>query len=249
MATTPPSMPSGWDPAAISDGEWPAEVAFLPFVGRGYKDGCDGHRVLLLGESHYRKEGMTDRPEDTRSFTKKEFSPMADPNRTERWGGFWDALDRLLVGERDYTPKQAAEAWDYVAYINQCQVLAGTESFHRPSAKALGAGGDVLHEHVLPILKPTAVLVLGRFTWQTLRHGTHMPQFDPYIAGGTIRNGSSRFQKGRSIWRLEYRGGAAWMTWVYHPSWHIDTWEDRAGALRRLLAESPPVAHCMREFS
>jgi len=239
MATIPSSMPSSWDPAAIPDEEWPAEVAFLPFVGERYKDGWNGHRVLLLGESHYRREGMTDQSEDTRLFTKKEFSPMAHPERTERWGGFWDALDRVLIGKKDYTPSEAAEAWDRIAYINQCQVFAGTESFHRPSAKAMAAGGDILHGHVLAILKPTVVLVLGRFTWQTLRHGMHMPQFDPYIAGGAHRNGSSRFQKERSIWRLDYEGGAAWMTWVYHPSWHIDTWEDRAGALRRLLKLKP----------
>ena len=230
------------DPAALPIEDWPQEVAFVPFVGQRYLEGWNGHRVLLLGESHYRKEGLTDRPEDTRPFTREEFAPMANPGRTERWGGFWDALDRVLVGEQDYTPLQAAEAWERVAFVNQCQVFAGTAANHRPSAASMRDGGDVIHEHVLPILKPSVVLVLGRFTWDTLRPGTHMPQVESYVANGVHRNGPRRYKGLREVWQLDYKGGGAWMTWVYHPSWHIDTWKNRAGALHHLLDLKPHAA-------
>lgn len=224
-----------WNPASLPDEAWPSEVAFIPFVGPRYVEGWGGHRVLLLGESHYRKEGKTERPEDTRPFTKGEFSPLAAPQRNERWGGFWDALDRLLLNKDDYDASEAAEAWSKTAFANQCQVFAGSAANQRPLARDMAAGGDILHEHVLPILRPTVILVLGRFTWRTLRHGTPMPQLKPYLAYGVHRHGGSRHLKERSIWRIDYRGGSAWMTWVYHPSWHIDTWQDRAGALRHLL--------------
>lgn len=226
---------SDWDHATISDEEWPAEVAFLPFVGRRYKDGWNGHRVLLLGESHYRKAGMTDLPEHTRPFTRNEFKPLAEPGRTERWGKFWNALDRLLVGQERYEPTEAARAWERVAFVNQCQIFAGTAANHRPSATSMREGGNVVHEHVLPRLKPTVVLVLGRFTWDTLRHGIHAPSVQPYLANDVHRNGRRRYKELREVWQLDYVGGAAWMTWVYHPSWHIDTWQDRARALHHLL--------------
>lgn len=232
------------DPAVLAIEDWPQELAFVPYVGQRYLEGWNGHRVLLLGESHYRKEGLTDRPEDTRPFTKNEFAPMANPGRTERWGGFWDALDRVLVGEQDYTPSQAAAAWERVAFVNQCQVLAGTKSFHRPSARAMGEGCDLLQRHVLPLLQPTIVLVLGRFTWRTLRHGKHAPEFKSFVAEGVRGN---RYQKERSIWRIGYEGGTALMTWVYHPSWHIDTWEDRAGALRYLLKPSTSTVERIKD--
>lgn len=47
------------DPALLGVKDWPDEVSFLPYVGRRYLEGFDGRRVLLLGESHYRKEGST----------------------------------------------------------------------------------------------------------------------------------------------------------------------------------------------
>lgn len=201
---------SDWDPATLPDEAWPPEVAFLPFVGRRYKDGWNGHRVLLLGESHYRKEGLTDRPEHTRSFTQAEFAPMASPQRTEAWRGFWNALDRLLVGQEYSGPTAAANAWERVAFVNQCQVFAGTAANHRPSAASMRDGGDILHEHVLPILRPTVVLVLGRFTWDTLRHGTHSPRSSLTsptacieTAGGASRR-SARF--GDWITRAGQRG-------------------------------------------
>lgn len=243
MAALPGSVDAiapGCDPATLPDDAWPPEVAFLPYVGRRYKDGWNGHRVLLLGESHYRKEGRDDSASVTRQFTLKQFSDMASHDRSQRWGGFWDALDRLLLNQKDYDPVDAAVAWERVAYINQCQVLAGTASNHRPSYSAMRDGGDIHETHVLPILRPTVILVLGRFTWNMLRHGKHMPLIKPYKAADIRKNGRHRYKEIREVWTLGYKGGAAWMTWVYHPSWHIDTWEDRAGALRHLLELDEP---------
>ena len=40
------------DPAELNMEAWPAEVVFVPYVGRGYWKGVEGRRVLLLGESH-----------------------------------------------------------------------------------------------------------------------------------------------------------------------------------------------------
>lgn len=238
MDTRPGSVeafPPGWDPATLRDDAWPPEVAFLPYVGRRYKDGWNGHRVLLLGESHYRADGMTDAPEHTRPFSRLQFDGMQEPAREKGQGIFFDALDRLLTNSATPTPAAAAEAWERVAFVNLSQVLAGTASNHRPKARDMESGANVLVDAILPILKPTVVLVLGRYTWDTFPNGEHAQHVEPYRADDVHRNGRKRYKEVREVWSLDYEGGAAWMTWVYHPSWHIDTWQDRARALHHLL--------------
>ncbi|MFH7467764.1 hypothetical protein, partial [Pseudomonas syringae group genomosp. 7] len=61
------------DPAELNMEAWPAEVAFVPYVGRGYRMGVEGRRVLLLGESDDREAGWTDDPVVTRPFTRATF--------------------------------------------------------------------------------------------------------------------------------------------------------------------------------
>lgn len=91
------------------------------------------------------------------------------------------------------------------------------------------------------MLRPDVVLVLGRTAWRIFSHGKLAPGLEPFIAQQARRGegkGKRRYIESREIWSLDYEGGSALMTWVYHPSWHVDTWQDRAGALRHLLALS-----------
>lgn len=243
MATTTSTDRSqSWDPAALPDEAWPADVAFLPYVGRRYKEGWGAHRVLLLGESHYREDGMTDSPEDTRPFARSHFEGMQQAARTPGQGIFFSALDRLLANSGTPTAAAAAEAWERVAFVNLSQVLAGTASNHRPKIRDMKSGADVLIRSILPILKPTVILVLGRFTWDKLPHGTHVTDIAPFQAMDIHRHARRAHVEMREVWSLDYEGGSAWMTWVYHPSRHIDTWKDRAGALRHLLGLPLPSA-------
>ena len=240
MSMAPSGAPLGWDPATLPDEAWPEKVAFLPYVGRRYKDGWNGHRVLLLGESHYREDGMTDAPEHTRPFARFHFDGMQNAVREPGQGIFFSALDRLLADSEKPTPSLAAEAWKRIAFVNLSQVLAGTASNHRPKVRHMKDGAEVLVNSILPILRPTAILVLGRYTWDKLPHGTHITDVAPYQATDVHRNGRRNSKEVREVWSLDYKGGATWMTWVYHPSRHIDSWKDRAGALRHLLKLNEP---------
>ena len=48
--------------------------------------------------------------------------------------------------------------------------------------------------------------------------------------------GKRLFIESREVWSLDFAGGSALMTWVYHPSWNVDTCQDRARALRHLIS-------------
>lgn len=219
--------------------KWPDAVRFIPYCGELYWEGLDGERVLLLGESHYRKEGLSDSLEVTRPFTQDHFREMALPVRKGGDGPFFKALDLVLVGQQDFDLQEAADSWKRVAFMNLSQSLAGSQANHRPRNEALREGGDVLVRDILPMLRPDVVLVLGRTAWRLFNHGKAAPDLEPFIARQVNRGegrGKRRYIESREVWSLDYDSGSALMTWVYHPSRNVDTWQDRAGALRHLMA-------------
>jgi len=206
-------------------------------MGDHYWEGIDGQRVLLLGESHYRREGVSDALGVTRPFTQDHFREMALPVRNGRDGPFFKALDLILTGRQDFKLQDAAEAWRRVAFLNISQAFAGSQANHRPRNQALRDGGDVLVRDILPLLRPDVVLVLGRTAWRLFRHGEVAEGLKPFTAKQVNRVESKRrYIESREVWSLDYAGGSALMTWVYHPSWNVDTWQDRAGALRHLIS-------------
>lgn len=223
----------------LGEHQWPDTVRFLPYWGDRYWDGMDGQRILLLGESHYRKEGMSDSLDVTRPFTRDVFRGMAEPIRHPEDGPFFKALDSVLTADGKPDAQEAADAWRRVAFANLSQAFAGSQANQRPRNKELLAGGDVLVEEILSILKPTVVLALGRTTWRLLRHGRREEGLPPFLAREVNRlNGRRRYIERRDIWSLDYAGGSALMTWVYHPSWNVDTWQDRALALHHLIDQA-----------
>ncbi|MBB3842763.1 uracil-DNA glycosylase [Xanthomonas arboricola] len=216
---------------------WPVAVRFTPYWGDLYWEGIQGKRVLLLGESHYRREGLSDSLEVTRPFTQHHFREMALPVRNGRDGSFFRALDLVLTGQQGFQLQEAAEAWRRVAFMNLSQAFAGSQANHRPGNQALRDGGDVLVRDILPVLRPDVVLVLGHTAWRFFSHGEPQPGLEPFIAQQVNRGESKRrYIESREVWSLDYEGGSALMTWVYHPSWNVDVWQDRAGALRHLMA-------------
>jgi len=214
----------------ISD--WPEEIGFVPFVGPRYEEGIDGTRVLLLGESHYRKKGVDNSPVKRRPYTRKVFGDRIEAIRTVGDGRYFPPLDRLLTNNAAPSGKQAAAAWEVVAFSNLIQEFVGASAGGSRTATQLRYGSRVFVEHVLPVLRPDVVLVLGRATWRGLDAGSVRSDLQPYFA----KHVRPRHQAYREVWSLPYKNGEALMTWTYHPSRSVDTSADMAGALRHLLA-------------
>lgn len=84
---------------ALDGYQWPEAVRFIPYWGDLYWEGVNGQRVLLLGESHYRREGLSDSLEVTRPFTQDHFREMGFyPEITDgckRAENFWSCLATL----------------------------------------------------------------------------------------------------------------------------------------------------------
>lgn len=236
--------PVGQRPAASAEVDldshnWPDTVRFIPYWGDRYWEGLEGQRILLLGESHYRKEGMSDSLDVTRPFTRDIFRGMADPIRKPSDGPFFSALDSVLTADGKPDAQEAADAWRRMAFANLSQSFAGSQANQRPRNEELSQGGNVLVKEILPILRPTVVLVLGRTTWRLLSHGKREEGLTPFLARDVTRHSGLRpYIERRDIWSLDYTGGSALMTWVYHPSWNVDTWQDRALALHHLIDQA-----------
>lgn len=225
------------DAQSLAGYQWLDAVRFIPYWGDLYWEGMDGVRVLLLGESQYRKEGLIDALEVTRPFTQDTFREMATEVRKDGDGPFFKALDLVLNGRQDLQLQETAEAWRRVAFLNLSEAFAGSQASHRPRNQTLRDGGNVLVRDILPALRPHVVLVLGRTAWRLFSRGQQHPGLEPFNARHVNRGeGKRRYIESREVWSLDYEGGSALMTWVYHPSWHVDTWQDRSDALRHLIA-------------
>lgn len=221
----------------ILEFDYPVEVAFLPYEGSEYQRRFCKHRVLLLGESHYDSKGEGNGPEVTRGYTREEFGDLAKIDGQKR---LFPCLDQMLVGTENPTPEEAAAAWCRVAYINLSQRFAPNVPGRRSAPLSdLRTGEELLAKHVLPRLRPTVIVVLGRKTWRAIQRAKEVPDLEPYQAECVNRGGRRRYVERREIYRLSYEGGSAWMTWLYHHSVNIEHWSDRARALRHLLKLPP----------
>lgn len=203
---------------------WPDEVGFVPFVGDRYEQGIDGLRVLILGESHYAKD---DKPRPSgnakRRFTISEFAEAANEHRTNRaWGTFSRRCDSIVSRVVEPTPLQAALAWKQVAFANYVQDFAGDGARQRPTGPQWTQARNVFPV-LLERLKPNMILALGRQLWD------HMPGVKtalPAIAAP---------RSPRTVWRMDYQGGHALMSWVYHPSWPNDSVATYVHVMQSLL--------------
>jgi hypothetical protein len=211
---------------------WPAEVAFIPFVGPLYQAGIDGVRTLLLGESHYRRDGVDCSPDVTRPFTRHVFVDRIEPHRSVGEGRFYPALDRMLTGMAHPSADKAASTWRQVAFANLVQEFAGVRPGDRPTSTQFRRGTQILMDYVLPMLRPQVVIVLGRATWNGLSAGECRADLTPYMTE-SVREGH---EQRREIWRLPYSNGQAFMSWTFHPSRGIDQAADMAELLHHLLA-------------
>lgn len=131
----------------------------------------EGLRLLLVGESHYESE--TD-PAKIRSFTKdvvERWGVKTDEGRQRFFSNAFEAVtDRpWRAGASD------VEAfWRNVYFYNYVQEFVGNTHEDRPT-DAMFRRSDAAFMAVLRRLKPDAVLILGRTTWDRMIDGEQGP--------------------------------------------------------------------------
>lgn len=138
-------------------------LLFRPWIGPSYRSpGFCGHRILILGESHY---GMPE--EEAPSFTIECIEDMA---KAERGHGFFTKTAKLFLERESGVPLSQSERstfWDSVAFFNYVQSFPSTTARRRPTP-AMWQLASTVFPLVMRELQPSFVLVLGKALSQNL---------------------------------------------------------------------------------
>lgn len=175
---------------------------FEPWKPPGDDPRFNGVRLLILGESHY-DEGDAYSPDEQREFTK---------DIVRRWGAEAKGYQRFFAnvfrtfndGESHHTSDAFRDFWGKVFFYNYVQELVPGGARVRPSSQTWANSADAFHS-VLDDVKPDAVVVVGRTTWNMMseRNAKRIAD-DPDGLG--------------AVWLYEYDGGQCYVAHTHHPS-------------------------------
>ncbi|WP_405287532.1 hypothetical protein [Gaopeijia maritima] len=134
---------------------------FHPWIGPNYRStGLDGKRVLIVGESHYAQDPVS----DLAGFTQSVVRGYVEGAFTDRRARLFTAAGRLLIGDRGATRQHCRDVWKNVAFCNYLQDFKGDAARFRGGPLDWEGGADAfeeMHTH----LQPDAVLFLGKGLW------------------------------------------------------------------------------------
>lgn len=139
------------------------------WVGDRYAEGCDGIRLLVLGESSYGENLLATSP---RVLIEHYLEHSA------RWHSTYTRFLKLLTGQTAAPDKSQRKAlWGELAFTNYLTRAAGFKARDRPTEVQWGESlPDFLK--FLSWLNPTpdAVIVWGMPLWNTLEHNPECQQ-------------------------------------------------------------------------
>lgn len=141
-------------------------IRFEPWVGSEYEQGLDGLRVVLMGESHYDRDGVGTKA----SFTRDVVETFAiGPQRH----AFFTKAANLIVGAHEHTDETRRAFWNRVAFYNYIQRIVGAEPSAQPTQE-MWQEAPAAFQAMLAQLKPHCVVVLSQRLWKQL------PAANPY---------------------------------------------------------------------
>lgn len=190
-----------------------AGVKFLPFVGDNYEDGisfdkdgklvlaeeCPGKKVLVLGESHYCDEDLSD--EELSSFTREVLDCYLKSEERYSWMRTFLKFEHALSNA---DPNFDSESiWNHLMFYNYLQFplrgprMAGDSRRYEDATIPFFA--------ILKTYQPDCVIVWGRRLLVNLPHehrekGKFMPSID------------------MNFWRYKIGGKTIKVLPIYHPS-------------------------------
>lgn len=204
--------------------QWdPTLVHYVPCIGVDYFDGLhSGVRLLLVGESHYEKDQLT--PQESREHTLSSFGQFGD----RRFDLLKDTTFFRRVGElptlnEGADREEVAKTWRRVAFTNFLQYSVGNKASDRPN-RGHWCNGEPALKEIVSRLKPDAVLFVSKAAWNRLQYGK-------YVEGVQV----NAERTPRRLWLMPHGDGEALCTWVYHPSWNMETQASRINVLSELL--------------
>ena len=131
-------------------------LTFEPWIGDKYHDErLGGLKLLILGESHYGKEG-----EETKVFTRQVVRSLGQEHRHK----FFTTTAKLVLGLGSgyISNSKRADFWDRVAFSNYIQTFVAEEAEGRARpTKAMWEEAQAALPLTIEKTSPDAMLVLG----------------------------------------------------------------------------------------
>ena len=147
-------------------------VIFLPRIGDNYEQGFNGHRLLVLGESHYDEWGGEKNQLENESFFTRECIQEV----LNRVGGasFWKTLEQALLNEtrtNGWAANGGHSLWDKLSFYNFVQSPVPGGPGARPKWTCFEESRKPFRA-VLEQLRPDRILVCGKGLWKQMQETT-----------------------------------------------------------------------------
>lgn len=206
-------------------------VVFLPNVGNSYKCGLFfgdkgqlvlgshegiGLKVLVLGESHYCDEDLSD--EDKESFTRDVMNwyleASSDRDKWKRWMNTFLKFERAFYNHVTGV-NETNDFWNHVIFYNYLQEFidgprkAGASELYLNANKAFFA--------VLEQYQPDVVVVWGKRLWNNLPNERWSYDEEVIIGDKAISLGSYSLSTGKKVNVLPVYHPSCAFSWTY---WH-----------------------------
>jgi hypothetical protein len=152
-------------------------VFFLPWIGENYKDGFCGHRLLVLGESHYNEwDGKGHELECgmTRDCVQDAINRVYDSKKPQ-YQKYWQAVEQALLNQNrerhpnggNWAPGGGDPLWSTLAFYNfvQSPVRGGPRA--RPTGKQF-RDSDAPFRAVLEELRPDRIWATGKVLFKCM---------------------------------------------------------------------------------
>lgn len=149
------------------------KIKFSPWVGLHYNEGIAGHRIMVLGESHYCASESDAVPELTNHIIKDLFDSDSEH---EGYKNTYTKFERALAG-RPLTFSEKREVWNSILFYNYVQVpISGARV--APTSQEFSSSEyaffDVLEEYL-----PDYIIIWGERLYNNLpRCGGQLPDLD-----------------------------------------------------------------------
>ena len=218
-------------------------VKFRPWIGEGYGKGNElglPARLLILGESHYKWEGM---PKLLKKNTEAVVQNYLDLDKG--WGGvFFTKVVHTILGP-DTAIEQKKPFFHSIAFYNFVQRLVdGPRKSPTPEMWEKAAAP---FRATLECLRPTHIVALGKRNWHNMpsNYGFWAESSEELISWlGLQRFPTPNWRPEEYLGFYRHSKGQSIVLAIYHPSWtrfQPSTWHP--WAKRFLKFESSPSTH------
>ena len=192
-------------------------VRFRPWIGEGYGKGNElglPARLLILGESHYKWEGM---PKLLKKNTEAVVQNYLDLDKG--WGGrFFTKVVRTILGP-DTAIEQKHPFFNSIAFCNYVQRIVGEGPRISPTPE-MWKEAPAPFRATLECLRPTHIVALG-----TTRLWPNMPGDDGFwmdppeaLVSWLQRHGDGSWRPKKNLGCYRHSEGASIVLAIHHPS-------------------------------